>query len=69
MDDEQKELIQQFKMTEGWAMLERYLNGRISDCKSQLETCPIDKVESVRSELRAYQSIFIHLDELENETE
>lgn len=67
--DEQAELIRQFKMTEGWKMLERYLNARIDDLKSRLETCPIDDVSVVRSELRAFRSIFVHLDELENESE
>lgn len=67
--DEQAELIRQFKMTEGWKMLERYLNARIDDLKSRLETCPIDDVPAVRSELRAFRSIFVHLDELENESE
>lgn len=67
--DEQAELIRQFKMTEGWKMLERYLNARIDDLKSRLETCPIDDVPAVRSELRALRSIFVHLDELENESE
>lgn len=50
-------------------MLERYLNARIDDLKSRLETCPIDDVSIVRSELRAFRSIFVHLDELENESE
>lgn len=67
--DEQKEMIRQFKMTEGWSMLERYLNYRIEDCRSKLETCPIERVESVRSELRAFQSVFTHLEELEHDEE
>lgn len=52
------EYLRDMQMMEGWQIVEKFINERIEDNRSRLESCDIEDVEKHRHKIDAYKSIF-----------
>lgn len=58
------EAVREMEASDGWECVKTFLEARISDHLKQLEYCPVEKVEQHREAVRAFRSVFTHLEEL-----
>ena len=57
------ENLREMKLTEGWTMVEAFINRQIEASKSRLETCPLEEVEKHRHKMEAYRSVLRYIDD------
>lgn len=66
----QKDAFRNLLASEGWRLIDQFIQERISDNKDRLMTCKVEQVMDLRSKVDAYNSIYSHLNEiLEGEEE
>ena len=53
--------LQEMAKTEGWKIVEEYLQRKIEDHKDQLVTCDMDKFEEVRGSVKALKGVFVYI--------
>jgi nitrogen regulatory protein PII-like uncharacterized protein len=57
-------MIEEMTETDGWKIVQQFIEERIDDNKQQLMRCPIENVMEHRIRAETYQSILTHVKDL-----
>ena len=60
---EQGEAVREMTKSEGWKIIEQWINGVVTSKTLQLLDCPLDEVYEKRAEIRTFRSIISRVKE------
>lgn len=62
-----KDAVRYMKQSEGWQIIEQFMQQRIDDNKNKLLSCELDKVPEHRAAAKALDAVFLHIKQIESE--
>jgi hypothetical protein len=62
-----KDAIRYMIQSEGWQLIEQFMQARIDDSKNKLMSCELEKVPEHRAAAKALESVFFHIKQIVNE--
>jgi len=65
---QEAEAIRQMQETDGWQIVHKYIEGKLTFHKEQLLHCTLEEVMRHRNMIEAYKSINVHLEGITNES-
>jgi hypothetical protein len=59
--EERARSLQELIETDGWPIVDQFINERIADNTNQLLTCPAEKITEHRAMVKAFNSVFLFI--------